>query len=1037
LRDSLFARYRLEFEITISFDWEQKSSSAIMEGQVKNALQKHLKGVASSTVDSLTAKLRLMPADRILIVLDLAASLAAISLRSALEFLISAPEAARYLGPSELRVWGDTGKRLAATSADAAVEFFQASSSVLSNISTPFRLRALTLVARQAALSTTLALDCFKSFPDILAAFNDNPLTARILNICYEVSQHSVKHSCDLLKAAPQVIAHLESIDEGDKRLTNQMLDLTGSFVHRSGGTAAEFFTSIPEALTARTRSSWQKLFEYTYTFLDKSGGVALQYFRAAGKILTLADQQAFERWTQLSLLVVAQGNATGYHFLKISPKIFTALARFKDSEKNASVVNSVLDVVIQISNINATSAVECFKASPLALRQASIDQFREWAMHGLDLYGKDSRRAQAYYALESNGSRAALYNSEGGLSLDSVAHMLRLYIEGLTGRDLAIKPIGDLTEEYKIGDGRAIMLPAAITEFEDEASNFKLYKALAAHAAGQVEFGTYLENSDELRAADTAAILHFQGRAPRRAPRAAINFLSVLDHFPELEIARKIFTSIENGRIDRRLRASYRGLRRELDFVRHRLAAARPDLRQLPREIAPFELLFQVAILGATTASAQQVYPAIAQDIERIFADYITPQSNVGDTLIATLKVYELIERMSESEEMDMESQRGEENESERNENDAGGEQAEADAEAERKSSATTLSEPFSYWTPGSEQMVNPSEEIFATLAGEAEMPEQGLEQGDKAFFYDEWDRELGDYRTRWCRVIERRNTRGNHSFVDGVRGRYAGIISSVRHQFQMLRPENLRRIMGELDGEDFDLEAVIDYAIDRRSSGRVSERLYTRKLRRQRDVVVSFLLDMSSSTARTISRYPNQPYSKPGQRIIDIEKEGLVLMSEALEAVGDGYSIQGFTSEGRRNVKFYVIKDFDEQYSADVEKRIGGIAYQNNTRLGAAIRHAVARLERQEARTKLLIVLSDGRPYDHDYGDSRYAREDTKIALRQAKIANITPFCITIDRESEDQLRDLYGEVGYTIIDNVLSLPERLPGIYRRLTT
>ncbi|HEY7546417.1 MAG TPA: VWA domain-containing protein, partial [Blastocatellia bacterium] len=234
-----------------------------------------------------------------------------------------------------------------------------------------------------------------------------------------------------------------------------------------------------------------------------------------------------------------------------------------------------------------------------------------------------------------------------------------------------------------------------------------------------------------------------------------------------------------------------------------------------------------------------------------------------------------------------------------------------------------------------------------------------------------------------------------------------------------------------------DYDLQSVIDYALDKRSTGLIDDRLYTRKLRRERDVAVSFLLDMSSSTARTISRYPNNPYTQPGQRIIDIEKEGLVLMSEALEAVGDNYSMQGFTSEGRRNVKFYVFKDFSESYSQEIERRIGGITYQNNTRLGAAIRHATTRLAAQEARTKLLIILSDGRPYDHDYGDSRYAREDTRIALRQSRLERITPFCITIDRESEDQLKDMYGEVGYTIIDDVLSLPERLPGVYSRLTT
>ena len=251
------------------------------------------------------------------------------------------------------------------------------------------------------------------------------------------------------------------------------------------------------------------------------------------------------------------------------------------------------------------------------------------------------------------------------------------------------------------------------------------------------------------------------------------------------------------------------------------------------------------------------------------------------------------------------------------------------------------------------------------------------------------------------------------------------------------MLKPENLTRVANELDGEDYDLNAVIDYIIDRRADGLQSERLYMKRLRRQRDVAVSFLLDQSSSTARTIGRHPMQPYTHPGRRIIEIEKEGLVLMSEALEAVGDVYSINGFTSEGRRNVKFYIVKDFNEHYSEEIKSRIGGITYQNNTRLGAAIRHAATRLARQEARTRLLIILSDGRPYDHDYGDARYAREDTREALRQTKIQGITPFCITIDRESETELKDLYGDVGYTIIDDVMSLPERMPGIYRRLTT
>src|SRR4030095_8142160 len=97
-------------------------------------------------------------------------------------------------------------------------------------------------------------------------------------------------------------------------------------------------------------------------------------------------------------------------------------------------------------------------------------------------------------------------------------------------------------------------------------------------------------------------------------------------------------------------------------------------------------------------------------------------------------------------------------------------------------------------------------------------------------------------DYRAGGGRVIERRGVRGSRTFVELVRSRYAGAISSIRYQFQLLRPENLRRVRGELDGRDYGRQAVIDHAIDRRATGRASERLYVRKLRRERDVAVAF---------------------------------------------------------------------------------------------------------------------------------------------------------------------------------------------------
>lgn len=1020
-----------------------------LEKEVKKQLKRHLKGVGGSTIENLVKRLGGLPYERMLLSTDIGVALAATNLRAALELLKAAPEVSRLIEAGDIRVWGEVGKRLSATSAENAAGFFQVSPVILEAIPEDMRSPVLRLVNKQAALSANTALESFRSAPRIIDAITDHENVAQILTICLELARHSVKHSNDLFLAAPQVLSQIETnADAKSAELIKRALKLTSSFAFRSGGTAAEFFNELPAVIIGAEGVSVERLFDITESYLDRSGGVALQYFKAASRVLTIAGKDSFERWTELAKRVALQGNAASYHFMKQSPRIVAELAARVGSQRRAQVVSAVLEVVEEISERSTIAAVECFKASPLALSAASLGQFRDWARRGLEKTAENSRRVQAYYSLESRSSQEALFKIEGGLTLDSVSHTLRLYVEGLTGRSLHVASLASIPDEAKIGDGGTIYLPSVVAEFEDERDNFRLFKVLAAHAAGQIEFLTFALDSpatlaalDEIRAAfRERAVQNDNGggedsRASGEAePVEGVAFLRALGEFPNTDLATRLFTTIENGRIDFLLRRVYRGIRRDLDFVRGRLNERRPEIENIPAELLPFELLFQLAICGGATFEARESYPTTVRELEQILIDYIFRQdATVAESLIATLRVYEFFtEQPGQSDAQSQEGESGEGGDTKSND-------LSLDADAERSGDRRQVEvrdDPFSLWNSGQQQEVIPEQDVFNRTQG-PESQEQDLDKGDRAFYYDEWDRELADYRTRWCRIIERAGNRGSRAFVELVRSRYAGVISSIRYQFQLMRPENLRRIRGEIDGEDYDLQAVIDYALDKRSTGLIDDRLYTRKLRRERDVTVSFLLDMSSSTARTITRYPNHPYTQPGQRIIDIEKEGLVLMSEALEAVGDTYSMQGFTSEGRRNVKFYVIKDFSEGYSVEVERRIGGISYQNNTRLGAAIRHATTRLARQDARTKLMIVLSDGRPYDHDYGDSRYAREDTRMALRQARIEGITPFCITIDRESEDQLKDMYGEVGYTIIDDVLSLPERLPGIYSRLTT
>jgi hypothetical protein len=849
---------------------------------------------------------------------------------------------------------------------------------------------------------------------------------------------------------------------------------LAGAFAARAGGIAADAWTALPGALKGLTTDQALQLLRSAAAFLERGGSAALHVLTAGSRVLGSLPQ-AFEVWIKLLWTVAEHGNAGLVAFVRASPVFFQALAAETAQREAVSLALRIINITCEIALLDGEAALACFRSSMKALREVSIEQFEQWAREGLssERNRTDARARRSYYALETLRSNDALRASaaHGGLALERVQHLLRLYVEGLTGRAVEIQPLAAVPVESRIGDGRTIHLPALVSEFGDEASDFRLYKVLAAHAAGQIEFGTHDREAPGLGAAYTAiaelyapenadardafaldgyinemekgeaALAPAEEAKRQRASRPTLptgaDYRAALALFPHASLARRIFGTLENGRIDRRLRQVYRGLARDLDWTRTHLRNSRPRIIDLPATLVPFELLFQITLCGGALEDARAFYGQIIAELEGIVADYLSgPEASVADTLMATGRVYSLFQTITPDEAQQ--------------ETEASAEQADADNEGaasqeqqslpqktpERKNQQRDARELFNAWT-STEPQGDPEELEGAEMWTQAEIPEQGLEQGEVAYNYDEWDRDLTDHRVGWCRVIEKRVRKGPRSFVEDTRERYKGVISSIRHQFQLMKPENLLRVANELDGEDYDLSAVIDYVIDRRADGQQSERIYTKRLRRQRDVAVSFLLDQSSSTARTIGRHPLQPYTHPGRRIIEIEKEGLVLMSEALEAVGDVYSINGFTSEGRRNVKFYVVKDFEERYTEEIERRIGGITYQNNTRLGAAIRHAAARLNRQQARTHLLIVLSDGRPYDHDYGDARYAREDTREALRQAKQQGIIPFCITIDRESETELRDLYGEIGYTIIDDVLTLPERMPGIYRRLTT
>lgn len=316
-------------------------------------------------------------------------------------------------------------------------------------------------------------------------------------------------------------------------------------------------------------------------------------------------------------------------------------------------------------------------------------------------------------------------------------------------------------------------------------------------------------------------------------------------------------------------------------------------------------------------------------------------------------------------------------------------------------------------------------------------------------SFVYDEWDVFAQRYRGRWCKVYEKTMPIGDLNFYRQTLLSHAGLLQRIRREFEQVVPEIYHKEKRLPDGPDHDLDAAIEAITDLRIGVSPSEKIFWRHHKIERDVAVAFLLDMSGSTGEAIGS-PVSSHSfaeiaatgeRSHRRIIDVEKEAIVLMMDALEAIGDRYGVYGFSGHGRDNVEFYVIKDIGEEFTLDVAKRFGRVGPLHATRMGPAIRHAAAKLRTEQTRSKFLFLISDGRPQDRGYSqegsEKAYALQDTRMALIEARRDGIHPFCLTVDKEGNDYLRTMMDDFSYEVLADVSLLPLRLPQLYRRLTT
>src|SRR5690606_31058507 len=208
----------------------------------------------------------------------------------------------------------------------------------------------------------------------------------------------------------------------------------------------------------------------------------------------------------------------------------------------------------------------------------------------------------------------------------------------------------------------------------------------------------------------------------------------------------------------------------------------------------------------------------------------------------------------------------------------------------------------------------------------------------------------------------------------------------------FEMLRAQRtpLKR---QLDGDEIDIEAYIEARCDVQAGLPMGQRVYQTVRAARRDMAITLLIDVSGSTDGWVSNH---------RRVIDVEREALLLVCHALEGLGEPYSVLTFSGTGPQAVTTSQIKHFHERFSGEIALRIAALEPENYTRTGAAVRHASAQPMQHAASHRLLLMLSDGRPNDNDNYEGLYGLEDTRQAITEAKLQGILPFCLTIDRQA-----------------------------------
>ncbi len=291
----------------------------------------------------------------------------------------------------------------------------------------------------------------------------------------------------------------------------------------------------------------------------------------------------------------------------------------------------------------------------------------------------------------------------------------------------------------------------------------------------------------------------------------------------------------------------------------------------------------------------------------------------------------------------------------------------------------------------------------------------------------YPEWDYKTQTYRLDWTSVYESQYHSGNAQRINKILAEHSVIAKRLKRILDLLKPQNYVRVRYQEEGSELDLDMAIRSLIDFQGGAGYDPRINMDHKNDGRDVAVTLLIDLSASV--------NDVPKGCAKSILELSREATTLLAWAIEKLGDPFSIGGFFSDTRHDVRYFHLKSFTEHFNEEVKGRLSAMEAGLSTRMGAAIRHAGYYLEKQKADKKLLLVLTDGEPCDVDVADMKLLIKDTNKAVGELDRQGIYTYCISLDSNADDYVTKIFGS-HYSVIDHLERLPEKLPELFLALT-